>query len=203
MDFLAQLIFLPITTLDSGLPIDAFTFAVQGAGCPCHEQERLAGRPAACPMQSRRLPEVLGRLEQFTQFCADAIHKPGLDVQLGELPARLKHDRAGAFRLASAIATHKLDFLRRLPWSLARAHDPATMQACIDEFDASSTEKRHSVSAQFLEASSTMRRHCEALTAGESCPRQGLVTKLVHSPAVCALAMPSSAPLFRHALIVP
>ena len=125
-----------------------------GSGCDCHEEERMAGKVIICPLQGRRLPIALARVDKFKAACAARREKPGPDDMCTRvvLPDDLEFDRRGLFDYISASGSRKVDFLNDNPYAIARARDPLVMKACRDAFLALPAElqARDRISADFL-----------------------------------------------------
>ena len=150
---------------------DLSAFRTWASGCGCHEAQRLKGEKVVCSMQGRRLPEALCRLDKFVSACSLCAARP----EPGHMCARvsldlegdLAKDRAWGFRALAGLAAEKYGYLRRQPWSLARARSRAVLEQLRDEYDRMDPSERHRVSDELF--SGDLREAVDMYAAGGAC----------------------------------
>ena len=84
-----------------------------------------------------------------------------------DLEGDLAKDRAWGFRALAGLAAEKYGYLRRQPWSLARARSRAVLEQLRDEYDRMDPSERHRVSGELF--SGDLREAVDMYAAGGAC----------------------------------
>ena len=131
-----------------------------GAGCACHEPERLAGKQIVCCMSGRRLPHAWDRLLVWLGECRDRSRGPkASDLSFGRafLQEELGRTRTWVWMHLESVARYRSSFLDHLPAKLARARDCKVLRECRDEYQSMAEQFRPRVGHQFFKSDSPLK----------------------------------------------
>lgn len=152
-----------------------------GSGCSCHEAELRAGQAVTCGWKGRRLAEAQPHLSgELNRMLAEAETWNEARWGLG-LPALL--ELQGVVRATHHLVHRKFEWLRKVPYLLARVGQEGVVEECLRQWDAIPPERHHRVTRSFLAPGSVLRAAMDrALVEGVSPRLQAAVDSLRAMP---------------------
>ena len=122
-----------------------------GAGCRCHEAERVSGQPITCQEQGKRLPEVADKVLHFVGQCVVNASRPSADQKCvaGLLPD-LEAKRKSAFETLGCIAKESCAHCFNQPFSLSRVETIGDLQREFEIWQNLPAGKQHRVATHLF-----------------------------------------------------
>ncbi len=134
-----------------------------GTGCECHQTERQLRQAIECSLAGRRLRWAYQEVQSTQSRIEELLGN--LQVEFCE---GLANDGFALLSSHRARIALKTDFLRHLPYTLARLRDPAVARDSLRDFDMSLSlgHEPHRVSARFLQRGGGLRSLVEDVAEG-------------------------------------
>ena len=142
-------------------------------GCPCHEEDRRAGRVVECAMASRRLPEACGRVDEFLLYCSERFAAPHRLDRVEGLSLQLEETRQWGWRYLHTLIQQQTQWLSLSPCNLVHCVDIASLRAARAGFAVADPTTQHRVSKSLFGAGG----HLKCLT--DASIESGVIHKLV------------------------
>ena len=116
-----------------------------GSGCPCHEEDRKAGRVVSCDQQGKRLPEIPARLSTFFDDNGARRDAPQVGDMCHEceLPLDEEEARSYGFQDLLAISETSMKWVDEQPLSLAKINSVDDLALARAEYFALPVQRRH------------------------------------------------------------
>ena len=120
-----------------------------GGGCDCHEEQLTQGASISCPWKGRRLANAFPHIQsELRRVLQESSQWTTETWQLGD---RGLLECQGCVRGAVALARMKFQWADRLPYLLARLHEPGIARRCQEQWLSVPPAQHHRVSRYFME----------------------------------------------------
>ena len=132
-------------------------------GCPCHDEDLIAGREIKCWMKGRRLKQAWIYVEAH---CEEALSRMNQwSVASFEDDVNFLAEATGGVRMVVRLAKEKMAWLNKLPYIICRLGVPGVRDVALAQFDSAPLERHHRLTVMVMSLDSQLGQDVRAMNA--------------------------------------